>query len=187
MCYVILHACCCRGSLFYFRKPILALSYPLVNERYQNDGIARHFDYDAVITGTSMTENCRGTVVDKLFNVKSVPLCNSGGTYKETSDQLVRVLSYNGNVKVVIRGLGIDMMMLNKDYVSRELPSYLYDDSVLNDVNYLLNKEAIVNSVEVSWRTMRDYEPTSLDDYTNWMDDARAKSAVFAFFCCFEG
>ena len=177
---VVLLVCvvlCCTlvvvvDPFFHFHKPILALSYPLVNERYQNDGIARHFDYDAVITGTSMTENCRATVVDELFNVKSVPLCNSGGTYKEISDQLVRVLSYNDNVKVVIRGLDIDMMMLNKDYVSRELPSYLYDDSVLNDVNYLLNKEAIVNSVEVLWRTMRDYEPTSLDDYTNWMDDA---------------
>lgn len=162
----------CVDPFFHFHEPVNGLSYPLVNERYQNDGIARHFDYNAIITGTSMTENCRASVVDELFGVRSVPLCNSGGTYKEINDQLVRALSYNDNVKVVIRGLDIDMMMLDRDYISRDLPDYLYDDSVVNDVNYLFNKEAVVNSFEVLWRTFRGYEPTSLDDYTNWMDDA---------------
>ena len=45
------------------------LSYPLVNERYQNNGIARHFDYDSVITGTSMTgefQNERGSEAFQL-------------------------------------------------------------------------------------------------------------------------
>ena len=60
---VVLLVCvvlCCTlvvtvDPFFHFHKPVSSLSYPLVNERYQNDGIARHFDYDAVITGTSMT------------------------------------------------------------------------------------------------------------------------------------
>ena len=36
---------------FHYHKPLEGLSYPLNNERYQNDGIVKHFDYDAVITG----------------------------------------------------------------------------------------------------------------------------------------
>lgn len=35
---------------FHYHKPLECLSYPLNNERYQNDGIVKHFDYDAVIT-----------------------------------------------------------------------------------------------------------------------------------------
>lgn len=35
--------------MFHYHAPLKFLSYPLVNERYQNNGIARHFDYDSVI------------------------------------------------------------------------------------------------------------------------------------------
>ena len=41
----------------HYHGPLAGLEYPLLDERYQNDGIARHFSYDALITGTSMTQN----------------------------------------------------------------------------------------------------------------------------------
>lgn len=41
----------------HFHKPDTArYFYSLDNQRSQNDGITKHFDYDALITGTSMTE-----------------------------------------------------------------------------------------------------------------------------------
>ncbi len=39
---------------FHYHKPFPFVSYRLYDERYINDGISRHFDYDAIITGTSM-------------------------------------------------------------------------------------------------------------------------------------
>ena len=42
---------------FHYHKPLASIQYQITNERYQNDGIIKHFDYDAIITGTSMTEN----------------------------------------------------------------------------------------------------------------------------------
>ena len=38
---------------FHYHKPFPFVSYRLYDERYINDGISRHFDYDAIITGTS--------------------------------------------------------------------------------------------------------------------------------------
>ena len=35
---------------FHYHGPLVGLSYPDGNERYQNDGIIRNFAYDAVIT-----------------------------------------------------------------------------------------------------------------------------------------
>lgn len=157
---------------FHFHAPLSFLSYPLVNERYQNDGIARHFEYDAIITGSSMTENCRPSVVDSLFGVNSIPTCNSGGSFKEINEQLKRSLSYNGEVKIVIRGLDLNMMSLDKDYIGSDIPDYLYDKNIWNDIKYLFNKDSIICSLEVLWRTMKGYESTSLDEFTNWMDDA---------------
>ena len=43
--------------LFHYHAPLKNYEYPINNERYQNDGITRHFTYDGIITGTSMTEN----------------------------------------------------------------------------------------------------------------------------------
>ena len=43
--------------LFHYHEPVEGLKYPINDERYQNDGIIKHFEYNAIITGSSMTEN----------------------------------------------------------------------------------------------------------------------------------
>ena len=42
---------------FHFHKPLENLSYRLYSERYMNSGIAKNFEYDALITGKT---NCDG-------------------------------------------------------------------------------------------------------------------------------
>ncbi|MCI8838214.1 MAG: hypothetical protein HFG74_09155 [Hungatella sp.] len=64
---------------FHFHSPIKGLQYPIDNERYQNDGIVRHFSYNAIVTGTSMTENFKTTQIDKIFDVSCVKVPFSGG------------------------------------------------------------------------------------------------------------
>lgn len=43
-------------------------------ESYNNPGIARNYDYDAVILGTSMVEMSHPSVIDACFGVRSVKL-----------------------------------------------------------------------------------------------------------------
>ena len=58
---------------FHFHKPYTDVYYyNLNNQRSQNDGICKHFDYDALITGTSLTENFKTSEFDKIFGVNSV-------------------------------------------------------------------------------------------------------------------
>ena len=56
---------------FHYHAPLDGLQYPIDNQRYQNDGIVKHFSYDALITGTSMTENFKTSEFDTLFGVNS--------------------------------------------------------------------------------------------------------------------
>ena len=65
---------------FHFHAPLEGLSYPLrlVNERYQNDGIVRNFECDAIISGTSLCENFKTSEFDSLFGVTSVKAPFSG-------------------------------------------------------------------------------------------------------------
>lgn len=69
---------------FHYHKPFSFISYRLYDERYINDGISRHFDYDAIITGTSMAQNFKTSEVDALFGVESVKETFSGGRVQRT-------------------------------------------------------------------------------------------------------
>lgn len=75
------------------------------SERYQNDGISRHFTYDAVLTGTSMSENFKVSSFDRLFDVKAVKIPYGGGYYKEVDEAVRRAISYNPRIKMVFRSL----------------------------------------------------------------------------------
>lgn len=47
---------------------------------YANAGIARSYDYDSAVVGTSVTENFRPTQMDALLGGRFIKLCTSAGT-----------------------------------------------------------------------------------------------------------
>ena len=99
---------------FHFHKPIDGLSYRLYSERYINDGIAKHFEYDAIITGTSMNQNFKTSQMDELFGTNSVKMTFAGGAFQEISRNIEVALNSKNGVKTVL--WGIDYLGLNRDY-----------------------------------------------------------------------
>ncbi|MDE6914894.1 MAG: hypothetical protein K2P35_14565, partial [Lachnospiraceae bacterium] len=87
---------------FHFHKPFPFVSYRLYDERYTNDGISRHFEYDTIITGTSMAQNFKPSELDRIFGVTSVKETFSGAGFKELSENLDRALRRNDDLKMVI-------------------------------------------------------------------------------------
>lgn len=87
---------------FHFHKPFSFVSYRLYDERYTNDGISRHFDYNAIITGTSMAQNFKPSEMDALFGTKSVKETFSGAGFQELSQNLERALQRNKDLKTVL-------------------------------------------------------------------------------------
>lgn len=83
---------------FHYHKPLEGYAYPLNNVqvpgsgdrtfglREQNDGIVRHFDYDSIICGTSMTENFKASQADAIFDADFVKVPLSGASYRESHD-----------------------------------------------------------------------------------------------------
>ena len=157
---------------FHYHAPLESLQYPLNNQRYQNDGIVRHFDYDALITGTSMTENFKTSEFDALFGTNSVKVSYSGGTYAELFSNLERAMASNPNIKTVLFCIDEWFLFSGRDMIlaDGEYPTYLYDDDPFNDVQYLLNKEILCsNSLEVLAYTAQGNTTTSFDDYGSWV------------------
>ncbi len=162
---------------FHYHKPITSeYLYALNNQRSQNDGISKHFDYDALITGTSMTENFKTTEMDALFGTNSIKIPYAGGSYKEVNDNVINAIESHPNLKYIVRGLDMGKFIEDKDAMRFDLgeyPTYLYDDNIFNDVNYIFNRNVIFDRVYPMTiaNDAEEFTPgiTSFDTYSNWM------------------
>ena len=155
---------------FHYHKPLKFLSYRLDNERYMNDGIMRNFDYDAIITGTSMTENFKTSQFDELFDKNSIKVPFSGGSYKEINNSIKRALDRKKDIKIILRGLDYGYILQDSEKMRYEsYPEYLYDDNLFNDFKYLLNKDIIKKELKkIIIDTKNNKKSTTFDEYANW-------------------
>ena len=109
---------------------------------YANAGVARQYDYDSAIVGTSVTENFRPTQMDDLLGGRFIKLCTSAGT--AYNHALLLDLAYRTHdLRRVVYGLDVYSFIGRLDETGSEVPFYLYDDSLLNDVQYWLNRSVL--------------------------------------------
>ncbi|MGN0157094.1 MAG: hypothetical protein ACI39N_07580 [Lachnospiraceae bacterium] len=167
---------------FHYHKPLKNMKYRLYEERYINDGISRNFVYDAIITGNSLTENFKTSELDELFGVNSIKLPYSGAGYKEIWGSLSRALQRNPDTKMVVVVLDYDDLSKDKDYMRYDdYPEYLYDDSLLNDMAYLLNKDVFYRGTMYNiLMTITGTPSTTFDEYASWEHETGAQKVMKA-------
>ena len=156
---------------FHYHAPLGGLQYEIFYQRYQNDGIVKHFDYDALITGNSMCENFRSSELDALFGVSSVKVPFSGASAKELDLNNRTAIKHNGSLKLIVMGIDYDNIFSDKDrmgYDESDYPSFLYDSNPFNDVKYLFNKSIFKTSLDVISYARAGNKTTSFDDYSFW-------------------
>lgn len=164
---------------FHYRRPnVERFYYSLYNQRSQNNGILKYFDYDAIIIGTSMTENFKKSEMDQIFEANSIKVPFSGASYKEINDN-IKIAFDNVEIKTIIRCLDMSALLDDKDKMRYDLgqyPIYLYDDNILNDYKYLCCKEVFINRVLENIIYKNDVchkiGITSFDDYSNWHNNS---------------
>lgn len=143
--------CLCAGITFivdpfeiYRESSILPL---YDQESYNNPGIVRNYDYNAVILGTSMVEMSSPSVIDACFGVRSVKLPMRGSYIAQMGWQLDHI--YRAKAR---RGETLDLAILAVDAYSlvgevhdnAEIYDYLWNDNIFDDVNYLLNRDVLL-------------------------------------------
>jgi hypothetical protein len=153
----------------HYHKPLNNLEYPLLDERYINDGIARNYSYEALITGTSMTQNFKASLFDELWQVETVKTSYSGASYHELNGSIVRAIGYNPDLKYVLCSLDSTLLIYPADDDEYDdYPYYLYDNNIFNDVNYLLNKEVLPKTLAVINYTRAGNKTPDMDEYGRW-------------------
>lgn len=153
----------------HYHECISFLEYPLKDERYENDGIARHYTYQGMITGTSMCQNFKTSQFEELWQVPAIKTAYSGATYHEICENIRRAVSYNPDLLYVVSSLDGNRLIypaMKDEYTG--YPDYLYDENPFNDVNYLLNKEVIPKTLAVFNYTRAGEQTPDMDDYGSW-------------------
>lgn len=161
----------------HYHKPLTdKYFYGLGNERSQNDGITKHFDYDGIITGTSMTENFRTTEADRIFDANFIKVPYFGATFKELNDDLIIGLRTHPKTKYIVRCLDRYSFEWDKDFMRTDMgvdfPYYLYDSNPFNDAKYVFNRDILYSTDYSMINAAKEGTApgiTSFDDYANWM------------------
>ena len=164
------------GSFVYYIDPYSFFhgernDFPYVMETndfmYYNPGIAKNYDYDTAITGSSMSRAMRPSYIDEKLNCKSVKLSMAEARGKDFST-LLPVVFRNENLKRVIIGLDTFAFDVDKEYSTYEKPEYMYDNNPFNDIKYLINYDSVLRSLKVLNGKRSGEESTSRDDYQNY-------------------
>ena len=151
---------------FQYHKPIKNLYYVIDNQINQNPGIARNYDYDSVILGSSMTVNFDTELFAETMGLNTVKLSYNGAYPKDIDNIMNIVKDSNNRVSHVFLGIDIYTYKAAPGICAYPVPAYLYDDSLINDIPYLLNKDVLLEYI-VMPQIRR--ESTSLNEiYWSW-------------------
>ncbi len=121
------------------------------NERYLNPGLAKTYDYNQVIIGSSMTENFLLSDTRNILGFsKPIKFCMSGATAYEIKIMLDSAYQHRKIDSVIY---GVDLFSFTGDstrlfHGEGSLPFYLYDNNRLNDYRYLLSFDTFKFSLD---------------------------------------
>lgn len=147
-------------------------------ESYNNPGIAKNYDYDAVILGTSMIEMSHPSVIDECFSVRSVKLPMRGSHTAQMGWQLDHVLRSH-ELKLAILAVDAYSLMGPPDDME-EIYDYLWNDDPLDDVNYLLNRDVLLVKIPRLLNNREKPLDGKRDDMYQWTDVTFSRESVFA-------
>lgn len=165
----LLAAC---GAIVYIVDPCLYYRLPerwqpvLFNERYQMAGYARNVEADTVLVGTSMTANYRAGWVEEAFGTSAVRITLPDGYYSEF-DQIMELLFRARHRERVIFAVDLNILIRDESGLTGAMPEYLYNDTPLDDLQYLLNKDALYYSAYTILSNLRG-RGSSIDEGFTW-------------------
>lgn len=168
---------------FQYHYPLFGMQPVVDDDRYQNPGIAKHFDYDSILIGSSMTQNFRVSEIDEIFDTKTVKLSYSA-IRSGSFDAMFDIAFSTHDVKQVIMGIDLDPLLVTPGTYMFPIPEYLYDTNYLNDVNYVLNKSVLLKASSKSVMHNLYGNVPNIDEAYSWWQTAtfskeQAMSSVY--------
>lgn len=130
----------------YHRAAFYNPPYDSGTQMYSGAGVAKSYTYDSIIIGSSTTENCTPSVYDAALGGRFVKLCMNAGLSLDHA-KMMDIAFRTHEVRRVVYGL--DLFSYSHYYNNQKAvtPDYLYDDDLLNDVQYWFNKSVLFSAI----------------------------------------
>lgn len=125
--------------LMMFRDGSKTFSSFVYNQLYSAPGVARHMDYDSVVTGSCMVGQFDVNEVNELFGTDALKLTFNGATEKNIRTILDICYEKNPDLKTVFLSLDSFGAIDPADQTGYPLPEYMYELSPSSYATYLLN------------------------------------------------
>ncbi|MCH4191976.1 MAG: SGNH/GDSL hydrolase family protein [Butyrivibrio sp.] len=171
LCLLIAAVVYAFDPFYHYHKPWFGMKAVLSDKEYQCIGSLRNFDYDALIVGSSVTENNNNGWYNDAYGCTTIKAVRS---YGATADlcYLLDAAFEKHTLKHVF--YNIDPSSLSADpvttYKSTGCPMYLYDHNPFNDVQYLFNKDVLLKKIpyEIVNSWFSDYDENESYNWAKW-------------------
>ena len=160
--------------LFQYHKPWFGLEPVITNERYQNAGVIKHFDFDNAILGTSLSENFKISEVDDTFGGNSVKLTMYGSSIYNMTYQLELMKKRGVKPRVIMCDMSHILFEAPNDTLKNPLPTFLYNENPFDDGEYLWNFSILD---DFSFQTVMLNINNSIPDYNTVFVSEESKNS----------
>lgn len=168
---------------FQYHKPLSWFPYLVDNQVYQNPGLAKNMEYDAVLLGSSMTTSFNTDWFEEVMGLKTQKLSYNGSYPKDLANIMDLVFdAKQDRVKAVFMAVDEGTFSADTEETKFPITGYLYDKNPWNDVQYLFNKEVLLDYI---LRPLAD--PKDKSDWAElykpwWTDEYYSKATVLMYY-----
>lgn len=158
---------------FQYHKPLPGLKAVLTDKEYQCVGSLKTFDYDSVIAGSSVAENNYNDWFNQGFDCNVIKAIRS---YGATADlcYLLDIAFEHQELKYVFYNLDPSALVADAEttYELTGCPMYLYDDNYVNDIEYWLNKDVLMEKIPylISKSVIGGYDENDSYNWAQWKE-----------------
>lgn len=134
---------------YQYHKPFLGMEAVLNDRDNQMPGTVRNFDYDSVLVGSSVMENCDSAYLDEAFQCNSLKIARASGSVADLLYYL-EMAQEEHELKNVFWCLDIAALNSSPEVTLKkgnDTPWYLHTETPLDDVPYLCNKEVLFEKI----------------------------------------
>lgn len=161
---------------FQYHKPLPFLCYAIENQLSQNAGLIKSFDYDSVILGSSMTINFDTEVFKEELGLNTMKLSTNAACPRDIDIMLSLIRDCNKELDAVFLGIDPSNYSFEPEVTSYSYPMYLYDNNLINDFEYIFNKDVIIDYII---KPQRQQNNTKLNEiYWSWKYTSYGKEAI---------
>lgn len=161
---------------FVYHAPLEGAYYLVDNQLEQNPGLAKHFEYDSVMLGSSMTTNFDTDMFDDLLGSDMIKLSYNAAYPHDIAKIMQVVTQEKETLNYAFLCIDIANYMYEPGVLSYPYPEHLYDNNFFNDFKYLLNKKVLLDYVITPYLKKSEIKVNEI--YWHWQDMNYSKEQV---------